>query len=165
MSNVHVTVDSVDAERLFDHLIARTSPVGIRSWLRGSMLGFLRQRIAVRFASEGDSAVGPWVELAQATGIIRDAQGYGAFHPINVRTGAMRALLVSSSRITNSRLEIPGSTGGGKMKAKIATAQVGKPGSKSQRATPPRPVLAMNEVDAVFAEHSFEKWLTSGGMG
>ncbi len=164
MSFVYVDVDSSMALRVFEGLVKRTGADGFRTWLRRSMHGHLVQRLTTRFASEGDDASGKWLQLAEHTGVIRTREGFGAFHPINVRTGAMRTLLQTSSRITGTKLEIPGVIGGGKMIAKLATAQHGNAGARGRRAAPPRPVLALSYEDASFAEHSLETWIMSGGV-
>lgn len=106
----------------------------------------LRRRTADRFAHEGDDVSGPWAPLSSATEAIRQGQGIGGAHPINVRTGGMRHHLVDDPpRIATHSLGAtmwsPGDVGSSKMQKKVRGAQQGEGNA------PPRPVLGVNEND------------------
>lgn len=106
----------------------------------------LRRRTEDRFANEGDDVSGPWEPLSPATVSIREGQGIGGAHPINVRTGGMRHHLVDDPpRIATHSLGAtmwsPGTEGSGQMQKKVRGAQQGEGNA------PPRPVLGVNEHD------------------
>jgi hypothetical protein len=125
----------------------------------------LRRRTEDRFAHEGDDVSGPWAPLSPATVTIRQGQGIGGAHPINVRTGGMRRHLVEDPpRIATHSLGAtmwsPGDQGSSKMKKKVLGAQLGEGNA------PARPVLGVNELDleAVMTQldNYIDKHMTMG---
>ena len=167
-----VTADTLPLQRLLDRMQIRVSGMGLSNWLRYTMRPFLVERIGERFDNEGDDAAGRWADLASNTGRIRAAQGFPALHPINVRTGQMRRHLESSHSITamatTPTLNIPARNSPA-MAKKVRMAQVGGSSSgKSRfigphRSAPPRPVLALNSTDLLFAQRSLMEFITMGG--
>jgi len=141
----------------------------------------LRRRARERFSSEGDAAVGGhWEPLKESTEDIRRHAGFPSSHPINKRTGDLEGL------ITRGRNEftaggdwaaffLPGRQGSKKQKAALATAQKGAPvghympkgwrknnGTKpSPSATPPRPVIGLDEVDMAHTMSALQIWIAS----
>lgn len=147
-----------DVERKLAMLDTALSPVGLAAWLGVTVTPYLRQRIAARFAAEGDDVSGGWLPLAEATREIRSAAGFGAAGPINRRTGELENYLTSTPDLLTidglgATLTYPGRGASGELADKMRTAQEGgayKGGVKGSNA-PARPVLGMNERDTIFA--------------
>lgn len=172
--DIKVTILSKPVMDALTRMASRTSSGGLGLFMRDQVHPLMVKRIKDRFSTEGDLAVGKWAELTYATSRIREWKGYGAFHPINKRTGAMEDFLTSSFMLTTqggagARLKIPGSTGGAEMAKKIATAQGGGSGQSSRmsgpnRNTPARPVLALDAIDAVVIGKALFEWVIMGGF-
>lgn len=162
--NVHVQIDDTQVKAVFQDLMSRTSPAGVRHFLTNSMFPFIRNRMIARFSHEGDDAVGRWEQLADSTVNIRTIQGYGGAHPINIRTGEMAAALTNSFRIQGGdTLQVPGGMGR-TVREKIRTAQYGKAESETQARTPARPVLGVSNIDLDYGMTSLFNWITTGGF-
>lgn len=160
---ISVAVDSKHTESLLIELRARTSAPGVRAFLKQVMHPYLVTKIGQRFQAQGDSASGKWVELAQATGMIRQAQGYSPWRPINIRSGGLLTSLVTSHYVRGDTLSIPGLMSWPLLQ-KLMTAQLGNSGDTNRRPAPPRPVLAVGGTEALFLVKSFDNWLQSGGV-
>jgi hypothetical protein len=129
----------------------KMEPGAMIAFMQAGVVPYIQQRIANRFLNEGDDVVGKWHPLKTETETIRIRHGYPGPHPINVRTGQMRALMtgsfgnaISGSGIT--QLEYPNQGNmTGQLARKIMTAQ----GGSAFPPTPPRPVLGFNLNDSI----------------
>ncbi len=129
-------------------LSKRLSDNGLQEFLEDHADPYLKDRVAARFAAEGDDAVGMWLPLDPHTVIIRQGLGYGGAHPINVRTHDMVNYLLHSGPETGTvsggmELTFPARGAPTPVQEKIKTAQAGKP----LPMTPPRPVVALSNTD------------------
>ena len=173
-----VTVVTTDVTAMVLKLQDRLSPSALKGFLIERAHRDLRLRAEQRFSSEGDDATGPWQQLAYATGRIRMFQGYGPFHPINVRTGKLKSFVLNSFTIkAQSRgvtLMMPGSATG-ELMAKFRTAQQGGGGkartsrpttgegsSGPNRMAPARPVLALMSRDREMIYNDLLDWVRAG---
>lgn len=77
----------------FEHALNQAA---IARWLGDFGPKLLQDRASDRFDTEGDTASGRWADLKPFTESTREALGYGGSHPINVRTGQLRAWLTSN---------------------------------------------------------------------
>lgn len=145
-------------EVLLRRLDTALNPAGIAGFLGGEVDPYLRKRMKDRFLNEGDDVVGGWAPLSLATQDIRSDAGYGAAHPINVRTGEMEDYITNSPHNLQvepwgASLTLPGKPPTGEMKDKVERAQFG------DNAAPPRPVLGMNERDLAFVLLGLGGWI------
>lgn len=174
MSDIEIKVEADSTLKALDHIATVTSPQSLAEFLRYFAQPYFRARIDARFASEGDAAVGgKWQELAFNTARFREFKGFSPFHPINKRTGDMQRFLTSSFAVDafgyGARLRIPGSLSG-EMRKKVMTAQMGTVrGAGSERGgpnrpAPPRPVLAVDGLDARAISDGLLQWVTQGGI-
>lgn len=153
-------------------MMARLSPNELRGFLATKTFRYLSARAQARFENEGDDVTGPWAELAFMTGRIRQWHGFQPFHPINVRTGALRHHILNSFRIMQTgnvaTLQMPGNQGNATLRSKIAVAQLGSNGAGSKRyggpnrSAPARPVLGMNDRDALRIGSDLLEWIQLG---
>jgi hypothetical protein len=160
---VQVTADHSTVDKVLKQLEDRTSPQGLQDFLDDKVDDFIRNRISDRFTKEGDDVSGAWHPLEQATQQIRASYGYPADHPINVRTGQLKAFLVNShsdikTDATGATLQHPPVTGDAAMNKKIATAQSGS----SYPSTPARPVIGVNQNDLLFVTSELVAYLMEG---
>lgn len=153
----------VDANLLKDQLthleLAMAGP-GLVAFLSSEIEPYLRERAKRRFESEGDDVVGKWAPLKAVTQEIRANMGYGPAHPINMRTGQLEQWVTGSSfAVVNEGegafLRFPNQKASGVLGQKIATAQQGR----DKPATPPRPVLGLDEVEMEFIEEALSLYL------
>lgn len=144
---------------MLEHLETKVSPPGLTTWMEADVDPWLRQRAQDRFTNEGDDVVGAWLPLSPYTQMIRQQMGYGADHPINVRTGELENYITSAGSIFETgvgvTLETPGGTVPPEMAVKIITAQQGS----SFPPTPPRPVLGVNERDLEAIMVTLANWI------
>lgn len=145
----------------------RLTPLALTQFLLGRVDPYLRDRISIRFDREGDDVVGKWRELREQTAIIRRRQGYGGFHPINERTGALRRFVVQTVEVrstgTGAALTKPARGGNAELQRKLRAAQTGGVAPSGSR-FPARRVLGLNgrDTDQVmdrlsrFLEEAFE---------
>jgi hypothetical protein len=114
---------------------------------------YFHNDIEDRFNEEGDPKVGFWAPLKDATVSIRENMGFGGESPINRRTDEMFDALMGDYPIevgpAYAKMSVPGPVSGD-VATKIETAQVGAPFNPVGwfGPTPPRPVLAVSEMDA-----------------
>jgi hypothetical protein len=126
-------------------------PDGLATFLGATVGPYLRQRAQERFQSEGDDVTGPWLPLDPTTVAIRDATGFGGEHPINRRTGELEDWVTQGDTFgypigSGATLLFPSNEPTGRLRTKVETAQKGK----KSPATPPRPVIGVNEKDLLF---------------
>lgn len=132
-------------------LEALVSSDGLALFLGTTVGPYLQQRAKQRFQNEGDDVVGAWLPLNPTTVTIREATGFTGEHPINRRTGELEEWVTQGDFFpypigAGATMVYPGKDASGTLKAKVETAQKGK----ASPATPPRPVLGVNETDLLF---------------
>lgn len=158
---VLLDIDDRDLQRTLDRLEQRLSPPGLALWLDKATDPWIRERARKRFEQEGDDVSGPWLPLGEFTQNVRAQQGYGAEHPINVRTGEMERYITGPGDVTQTPaltiLEAPGGSPTGELADKIRTAQDGS--TVDNRYTPPRPVLGINARDVEAIMVSLAAWV------
>lgn len=147
---------------MLDRLAYVTSPVVLNQFLNTKIDPYLRMRMESRFQQEGDDVTGPWAPLSPVTEQFRTQFGFGAAHPINIRTGDLHDYIVGTPGMnvydaTGATLVLPGRPPEGKvLKKKLKTAQQG------DDRTPARPVLGMNLQDLTVVMGSLHAHITSG---
>lgn len=146
--------DEVKLQKLLDHIRDRLSPQGLTQYMRADIYQAMRERVEDRFDGEGDSTVGIWAPLSEATENIREALGFPPDHPINVRTGSLKRFVETSHlatpMATGAELAMPGPFSSELIETKFRRAQQGKArgGSKeAKRKITPRPVLAIGQAE------------------
>lgn len=142
-------VDAHTALESMESLALLLSSSGMAVWLSSTVGPYLKQRAGNRFANEGDDVSGKWAPLSQGTVNIRQTEGFGGEHPINVRTGEMENWVVqggwhSYPNAVGASLQFPETTPSGRLAKKVRGAQQG------EGKAPPRPVLGVNENDMLF---------------
>lgn len=158
--------DSTQVEAMLDRIELTTSPIGLANFLHNRVDPYMRERLEARFRLEGDDVTGPWEPLKQATQDIRSSLGYGAAHPINVRTGELEAYITGSpSGVVydgiGAVMTMPGSVPQDpELRTKVRTAQRGKVDPR----TPARPVMGMNEQDLAVVMTDLALYITYGGV-
>lgn len=182
---VRITVDDSAVRGVIEALQQKLQPSALRGFLATRAHEELKRRAEARFENEGDDAVGSWAELAYMTGRIRSFQGYGPFHPINVRTGKLRNFVLNTFTIrelgAGATLSMPGQASG-KLMSKFRTAQQGgyAPGGATKsgfgrgsasasrgesgpnRSAPARPVIGLSEIDSTVLQHELLDWIRQG---
>lgn len=146
---VDFKVEAGEVYRRLDIMDTGFSSTAWAAWLSGVMGPFLQERAEMRFANEGDDAVGMWQSLKPSTIRIRAQQGFPP-GPINHRTGELERLLTEDPVVAApigpvAELAFPAMPGG-ELKEKLKTAQQGKAHPK----TPPRPVVGLSGIDLMF---------------
>lgn len=182
---INFNVDTSDITDTILKMQERLSPSGLKTFLITKAHRDLRRRTTARFNTEGDDATGPWAQLAFMTGRIRAFQGYGPFHPINVRTGQLRSFVLNSFTVKEQSrgvtLMMPGAASG-KLLSKFKQAQQGGGGkTRTSRPTvyratvqhtegdagpnrmaPARPVLALSVTDKWTIVPDLLQWIRVG---
>jgi hypothetical protein len=136
---------------MLTRLEQKMMPGPMIAFMQAAVVPYVQQRIAGRFAAEGDDVTGKWHPLSMETEAIRIKHGYPGPHPINVRTSQMRNALTGSFGNTVSaggvtEMEYPNPVNiTGSLARKITTAQMGS----MFPTTPPRPVLGFNMNDSI----------------
>lgn len=155
-------VDAVAAQAMLTRLEQKMLPPSMIAFMQSTVVPYIHQRTAARFAGEGDDVVGKWSPLKVETETIRLKHGYPGAHPINVRTGQMRNAVtgsfgdvISAGGVTD--LEFPNTVNiAGQLARKIMTAQMGS----SFPPTPARPILGFNENDSIALTALLAGYLT-----
>ncbi len=139
------------AQAVLTRLGVKMSTPAMMAWIQAAVVPYLQQRVAQRFAAEGDDVTGKWSPLKVETETIRLKHGYGGAHPINVRTNQMKNYLTgsfgqttSAGGLTDLEFPHPGNVTG-ELAKKIMTAQMGT----ANPPTVPRPVLGLNMNDNI----------------
>lgn len=164
--SVQYLVEDADVVAILQALEVALSPVGLMPWMEGPLAAYMEERVASRFATEGDDVTGKWVPLSAATQAIRTSQGYGGAHPINVRTGEMeefvRTHAVHSEGDAGVVFHMPQDMPQGELAAKMDMAQNG--GTTEQgKPVPARPVLGMNLADLDVVTRLLSEHVNHGG--
>ena len=146
--DIQIYGDTAGVQAMLQNLELKLAPPNIAAFLHVEVDPYLAMRAANRFSNEGDDVTGPWAPLQPATQAIRSSQGFGASHPINVRTGELERYIVNSGGDTSvnpagATLTFPGSPASGELADKVQTAQSGR----GVPPTVPRPVLGLNQND------------------
>jgi hypothetical protein len=157
MALIDINVNKSDEAKLkflMDHIRDRLSPAGLAALMRADVYREMKDRVSDRFNAEGDTTVGAWAPLSEATENIREDLGFPRDHPINERTGSLRHFVETSHVVgpmaTGAELAMPGPFTSQLIETKFRRAQQGKArgGSKDARRTMPRrPVLAIGQVE------------------
>lgn len=136
----------------------------IAAFLKGMVGPYFKNEIEERFIEEGDSKVGAWEALTEATQSFRESAGFSPSSPINARTGTLFDHMVGGFgstvpdypvdvNINGASITIPGEPPDPLTQKKLETAQRGAPPQGVSGPTPPRPVLGeINELDATEIE-------------
>lgn len=167
MVDIVMTVDKKDADRKFARLMQRINPSGLRLFLEGPTRAHLARRMVQRFQSEGDDASGKWQALRESTAMIRSYLGYGAWGPINRRTGALYSYATSSFLRTDAAgatLEMPGRGGSANVREKMRVAQQGGSSQSARktgpnRPTPARPIAVISGMDQRVITTELMDWI------
>lgn len=160
-----VTVDPFDVNQMLDIVMARLSGYNLSLFLKEKAHPQFADEIFDRFAQRGDSKVGQWEPLTDATQDIRRALGFNGPDPINVRTGDMFLFVTEHYDLnvgeTYAEMDIPGNTNDPLLQRKLTTAQEGSDDNPlGYGPTPPRPVMAEpdNEDMQELLEH-LQGWI------
>lgn len=172
-------VDDREVRRAIVNVEAAVSSPSMEQFLSGRVDPYLKGQAEIRFRREGDSRTGKWKPLAKYTQRDRVWEGYGAEHPINVRTGDLHDYItrrpgVSRSGAGQAFLTLPG-PGTALQEEKLSVAQRGKarnsigagPDGREKLigSVPARPVLAMNMLDNRQIMRRLEQWVIAGVSG
>jgi hypothetical protein len=162
--DVQILVEEKQVEALLGKLDTALNPVAIAAFLGATVDPHIRRRARDRFQAEGDDAVGKWLPLTPATQQIRAQMGYGASHPINVRSGQLQDYIVDAPNQIQvspigATLIMPGPAPTGQLADKVRTAQRGSPDGR----TPPRPVIGMSEQDLAFVLTALGGYIQKAG--
>lgn len=161
MTEVILTIDPGETEVVLDKLSVLLEPTSLGAWLENVVNRQLQDRAKNRFTKEGDDVTGKWAPLTDATQDIRASLNYGPAHPINVRTGELKAFIEGNpGRITydelGTTLTIPGDQPTGALNDKFMGAQQG------EGRAPARPVLSLNSKDMAAAVTALEAYIREG---
>lgn len=147
-----VEIDASDVDRVIHLVEASVSGPSLERWLRGDATDIFHKDIESRFYEEGDVKSGFWAPLSEGTINIRRQLGYGP-DPINRRTDEMFDF-VTGNYPTHmgdgfATMDVPGKPNDPVTATKLETAQRGRADNPIPEfnATPPRPVLAVSEMD------------------
>jgi hypothetical protein len=167
-SVMRIYVDSRHLELMLTRLQAALSSPELAGFLTTEVGPWLDMRAKQRFAGEGDDAVGPWAPLQPSTQMIRTKKGYGAAHPINVRTHELENYITGGTSVGNpigigARMIFP-ERGAPKpsIRKKLEVAQIGQ---NQHPRTVPRPVLGMNLTDLTFVLTRLSVYIAFKGQG
>lgn len=143
-ADTQAIIDAIVATR-----VAISAPV-MAAFLDTRVHEYLAATTEERFAHEVSPDGVAWAPLTETTNIFREAQGFPAEHPINVRTGSLLSWLTEPGFIEDlptgpSMITPDPATAGDWLGRKLETAQTGA------RATAARPVigLTLNDADAI----------------
>lgn len=162
--SISIIGDFAGVEAMLLAVDTALNPVAIAGFLGAEVDPWLRTRARSRFASEGDDAVGQWAPLKESTQDIRSQLGYGASHPINVRTGELENYITGGPNRLDvapwgASLTFPNGNTPGDLKEKVEIAQIGG----GDRNTVPRPVLGLSNTDLTFVLGALAGHIQSAG--
>lgn len=162
---VSIEVDAFDTNRMIERTLKAVDGISLEEYLRGPAHEYLEHEIVQRFAYEGDKKSGDWAPLSEATRTIRRELGYDE-EGTNIRSGEMFRILTHDADFypgTNSaEMSLPGSAGTrGQMAQKMQTATRGRANNPMPGfgPTPPRPVLAVDEMDMAALLEALNIWI------
>lgn len=165
-----VTVTMGSTQERFAVLEARLRPMGINgyvSWLAGAALHYLQNQSQARF-KRNEPGGGAWPGLTEATANWRTWYGYGAYAPINRRTGQLRDLMTAGAPDVGmdplgAYLSYPGRQGErADNQIRLQQAQ----GTLQQRngsMSTPRPVVVVEPADVLALGYSLQQWILGKG--
>lgn len=166
-----ITVDTSSADKILALAEGALSFKRLGIVLETLVVDYFQQRTERRFAMGGDNASGGWDDLHPATVLIREAEGFDA-GPINVRSGELkRSVMTSPGEVeaTDIQAELRWPTSDVTSQPKYMGAQQGVPFNPNPLYGPtvPRPVVAIDETDAVMVmgilENELKVMLAVGG--
>lgn len=159
--SVEFIVNDKNLQSTLTALNTALTPAAIAVFLGGPVDEHMQERHQTRFASEGDEVTGPWAPLKPATQAIRESMGYGAAHPINVRTGDLEHHITDPGRTMvhpwGASLTFPGAPNTDSLEDKLRTAQQG------DERTVPRPVLGLGTSDLMFVLTTLARYIEGRG--
>jgi len=174
-----VEVDTTEVIAMLESVRRRLEPDRVQAFLGTTVVDYLRFRVDKRFSSEGDDVSGKWAALRPATAAHRASMGFGAYHPINRRTGALWRYVRTYQFLAPTTLEMPGPTASPFLKSKLKVAQVGGlptawmgymgvsgsgPGPTPMSPAVPRPVIGLGRKDSRFVTTALRTWILAGGV-
>lgn len=141
---VSFTVEDAAVEALYHRVDVAISEGSLAAFLRGEAVPYLQRQANERFAQEGPG----WKPLARSTIEDRLRQNFPGEHPILQRTKALKDYVTRSPGVITPlvdgvELETPNPTSDAELLGKFMQAQHG------DSVTPPRPVIGLEERDAV----------------
>jgi hypothetical protein len=160
---LEIDIEGAATLRNLQVALQSVSPASIGLFLESVAHPIIISRMQARFASEGDSASGPWLPLESSTQSFRSNQGFAASHPINHRTGELERWLTHAQADIffsgpGAEYVFPGEMPGNHwLQVKFETAQVGK----SQPETAARPVVAINENDHRLVREALANYIAA----
>jgi hypothetical protein len=158
-----IEVDITHPQRIIDAVNDSVSPQVLAVFLSEVVHPAFAADIFDRFAKRGDTRSGSWPWLSPATQDIRTRLGYNADRPVNVRTGELFTFVHSSKDVRaepgGAALEFPGEPGNDALRQKLEHAQQGTSSNPIPNfgPTPPRPVLAVDEMDLASVLEMLQK--------
>lgn len=174
-----ITVDPFEIDKLMNHVMQAVSGPSLTEFLATTASDYYRDDIEARFYDEGDVKSGFWPDLKDATVAIRESLGFPGEHPINRRTDALYDYVIGPYQVTSggdwAELEIPGGTPDPLTQKKLDTAQLGSKGGPRPSSfgpsdvnfgdTPPRPVLAVGDMDISRLLELLERHIIDATVG
>jgi hypothetical protein len=153
----NVRVDSFETQAMLSFAMVAVSGPSLAGFLDDKAANWLHEEIGLRFAYEGDRKSGDWPRLQESTNQIREALGFPADTPINIRTGDLEEFVTTAHDVTqgpmSASMDLPGDVPDPVLAKKLRTAQQGASSGENPfpgtGPTPPRPVLAVDETDMV----------------
>lgn len=159
--DVKILADASSAILLLTRLEVALSAPGVAVFLETNVKQLIQERAQARFNSQGDDVSGVWKKLTDATVSIRESQGFGPT-PINIRTTDLeRFITTSAGQIIGDTLVYPGDAPTRALEQKVMTAQQGRTFPE----TPARPVLGLNETDALGILTDLALYIQAAGVG
>lgn len=155
----HMDIDDAQVRRTTLALTRVVEAQSLEIFLTGRAEPYLKQRATARFRRQGDDRTGRWKPLAESTKRKREAEGFPASRPINIRTGELHDYITKGPSLHGAGagqayLVLPG-PGADEEQMKAVMAQRGS----SDGRTPARPVLAISEVDTRQLTRRLNWWV------
>lgn len=176
-------IDASDVEAELRRLNKQIDTAGLTRFQEERVWPWLFDRTEDRFLNEGDAAVGgAWKELTGATWSYRRHAGFPPKHPINERTGGLRAFALTH-QIEVQRggvtLTQPRKGGTAEQQLKFSHAQRGGVSNRGPARTgpaagggfvrgvgrpfPARPVVGLGRADERQIQARLWTWVVTGG--
>lgn len=152
--DIELIGDDVGVARMLRHLDTALDSTAMAAFLGIKVGVYLKERAKHRFEAEGDDVSGKWAPLLPSTQYVREHGPWevGPSSPINVRTRELETYITQSDIFASSfgygaSVAYPGRPARTKaLRQKVETAQRGR----ARPATVARPVLGINERDALY---------------
>jgi len=155
MAMLTLSIDPSKVHKLFDAVDDAIGDYALLAWMNTSLADKFEEEAVERFSDGIDRRTGVWKPLADSTERIRAQQGYDPDWPINIRSGELFHHVIShDARKVPGGVEFitPKPTSDTITQMKMEHATFGSPAGANPLpgagATPPRPVVGMDEQDA-----------------